>query len=77
MSKCFIVNKTILVTQINNRTLCIEKHNAALVKSTKAYIPWQLKYYEIYETRDQAMNREKFLKKQRNKDFYWRLINSQ
>ena len=63
--------------QTNSLRLRIDKHNAAQVKSTKAYIPWQLKYCEIFESRSQAMQREKFLKKQRNKDFYWTLINSQ
>ena len=61
----------------DNLKFRIVRHNEGMVQATKAYIPWEIKYYEEYKTRSQAMKREKFLKKQRNKDFYWRLINSQ
>jgi putative endonuclease len=55
----------------------LEKHNSAEVKSTKAYLPWELKYFEVFKSRSEAMRREKFLKQQRNKIFYTKLIRSQ
>ncbi len=65
------------IGQTDNLEFRIQRHNAGLVKSTKPFIPWELKYYEKYETRSEAMAREKFLKKQRNKEFYKRLITTQ
>jgi putative endonuclease len=53
------------------------EHNSALVISTKHYIPWILKYFEQFESRFEAIQRERFLKKQRNRTFYIRLISSQ
>jgi len=40
----------------------ISEHNQGRVRSTKAYIPWRLCYYEEYETRGEAMRRERELK---------------
>ncbi len=46
-----------------------ERHNAGLVKSTKRYIPWKLIYYETFETRSEAMKREKELKSHQGREF--------
>ena len=51
-----------------------KRHNEGKVKSTKHYIPWELKYIEKFKYRSQAMKREKFLKNQKNKAFYNKLI---
>ena len=40
----------------------VGQHNAGLTKSTKNRGPWKLVYQEEYETRAEAMRREKFLK---------------
>ena len=40
----------------------LQKHNAGSVKSTKAYIPYLLLYFEEYETRSEAFARERFFK---------------
>jgi len=40
----------------------LKKHNSGLVKSTKSYVPWQLIYYEEYNTNKEAINREKQIK---------------
>jgi len=55
----------------------LEKHNAGQTKSTKGKCPWQLIYSETYETLTEALKRERFLKKQKNKAFYNRLIEEQ
>ena len=46
-------------TDIDKR---IEEHNSGKTKSTKGYKPWKLVYFEKYETRDEALLREKFFK---------------
>ena len=38
--------------------------------------PWHLVYVEEFENKTNALKRELFLKRQKNKEFYQRLINS-
>ena len=40
----------------------IEVHNSSKARWTKRYQPWELEYTEDYETRGEAVKREKFLK---------------
>ncbi len=40
----------------------VGQHNAGITKSTKNRGPWKLVYQEQYESRAEAMRREKFLK---------------
>ena len=40
----------------------IGQHNAGVTKSTKNRGPWRLVYQEKYDSRAEAMRREKFLK---------------
>ena len=40
----------------------LAEHNAGKVKSTKAYLPWEMVYIEEFESRDEAVKREKYLK---------------
>lgn len=40
----------------------LQEHNSGESKYTSAYIPWELVYSEEYETRSEAMKREKYLK---------------
>ena len=51
----------------------LTKHNSGHSPYTSKKRPWKLFYYETFETKKEALIREKFLKKQRNKDFYHRL----
>jgi putative endonuclease len=52
----------------------IFEHNHKLSNYTSRYDgQWILKYFEEYGTRREAMRREKFLKKQKNKAFYKKL----
>ncbi|MFN7313099.1 MAG: GIY-YIG nuclease family protein [Bacteroidota bacterium] len=53
----------------------LKQHNDGLTKSTKAKIPWRLVYTEIFQTKSEAIKRERFLKDQKNKSFYKRLAN--
>lgn len=55
------------------------EHNLRLSKYTAKYDGiWEIVYDEIFPSRGEAMKREKFLKKQKNKNFYKKLckINS-
>lgn len=40
----------------------ISEHNEGKVKSTKAYLPLNLIFYEAYPTKNDAKRREKYLK---------------
>lgn len=40
----------------------VHDHNHGLVKSTKTYIPWDLLYYEAYQSESAARVREQILK---------------
>ena len=51
---------------INRR---ISEHNRTKGKYTDAGIPWSLVYSEEYETKKDAMNREKYIKSQKSKEY--------
>ena len=59
-----------------NLDLRIIYHNKGLNKSTKHGIPWRVVYTESCKQLHQATQREKFLKRQKNRNFYERLISS-
>ncbi len=40
----------------------INEHNSGKMKYTKGRRPWVLHYYEVFETRSEALRREKFFK---------------
>ncbi len=40
----------------------IKEHNRGKTKSTKGFIPWEMFFYEDFETRDEARKREIYLK---------------
>lgn len=46
----------------------VKTHNAGHVRSTKAYVPWNLVYYEAYKDERDAITREKELKEHQEKD---------
>jgi len=52
----------------------LEKHNAAGKGYTASKQPWRLVYTEEFETKTEAIQRERFLKRQKNRGFYQRLI---
>ena len=54
----------------------LNEHNSGKTKSTKAFIPWVIAHLEEYVTREEARNREKYLKsaagrKWRKKHIIW------
>ena len=58
-------------TDLNRR---LTEHNSGKSIYTSGKIPWEVVYYEIFPTKTEALKREKFLKKQRNRTFYENLI---
>jgi putative endonuclease len=57
-------------------TLRVERHNSGNSKSTKAFIPWEIVYFEEFDTKSEAIKRELYIKKQKSKNFIETLIHS-
>ncbi len=62
------------VGQTENVAERVRKHNKGLVRSTKAYRPWQLIHAEQYQTRAEAMQRERWLKSRAGRRFLAELL---
>ena len=50
------------IGQTNNLEKRFAEHNAGLTKSVRFQVPFVVEYTEVYETRQEALRREKFLK---------------
>ncbi|MDD5291514.1 MAG: GIY-YIG nuclease family protein [Patescibacteria group bacterium] len=62
------------IGQTYNLTKRLLEHNQHLSKYTAKYDgEWTLVFNENFSTRAEAMKREKFLKAQKNRDFYIKL----
>ncbi|RIJ47444.1 GIY-YIG nuclease family protein [Maribellus luteus] len=40
----------------------VNQHNTGQTQSTKPFIPWSLVYFEKFDTREEAIKREKYFK---------------
>jgi putative endonuclease len=64
------------IGQTNNINSRLTEHNSGLSKYTARYNGfWKLIYQENFGNRSEAMRREKFLKQQKNKNFYKKISN--
>ena len=61
--------------QTSNLTNRVQEHNSGKTKSTKGYVPWNLVYFEKFETREKAVLREKFLKTGIGREFLNKVLN--
>jgi len=52
------------------------QHNAGFSKYTSKKIPWKVVYTETFPSKKEAIIRERFLKRQKNRKFYDSLINN-
>ena len=52
----------------------LSAHNSGLSRYTKRKIPWKLMYFESFEQKTEALKRELFLKRQKNRAYYEHLI---
>lgn len=68
------VDSSFYVGYTENLEQRLKQHNSGESKYTSRKVPWKLVYFENFETKSEALKRECFLKKQRNKDFYQRLV---
>ncbi|HDH01457.1 MAG TPA: GIY-YIG nuclease family protein [Nitrospirae bacterium] len=53
---------SLYIGQTNNIEKRLLRHNKGLIKTTKSRAPFDVIYYEEYNTRREAMLREKYLK---------------
>jgi len=54
----------------------LAQHNAGESRYTARKIPWEIFYVESFATKSEAIKREIFLKRQRNREFFLRLKES-
>ena len=52
----------------------VKEHNSGKTKSTKGYKPWKLVYFETFETRIEAVLREKHFKSGSGREFLKEII---
>ena len=50
------------VAHTQDLSVRVKQHNSGKTKSTKAYAPWILVYSESFNSRNDAIEREKYLK---------------
>ncbi|MBN2307317.1 GIY-YIG nuclease family protein [Candidatus Peregrinibacteria bacterium] len=48
----------------------ISEHNQGFTKSIQFQRPFKLEYYEVFETRSEAMKRERFLKSGKGREWF-------
>ncbi len=62
------------VGMTNNLERRLYEHNSRQNRSTKAYVPWRVIHKELFETRNEARIREKYLKSGIGREFPKTLI---
>ncbi len=55
--------------------LRLKQHNEGHTKSTKPFKPWKIVYYEVFETREEAITREKYFKTAAGRRFLKKNLN--
>ncbi len=68
------VDSSFYIGYTSNLELRIKQHNNGESIYSRRKKPWKLVYSEEFENKTFALKREQFLKKQKNKDFYYKLI---
>ena len=53
----------------NNPVKRLIQHNSGGSKSTKAHIPWTLKYQEVFATKGEAIRRERQIKSKKSRNY--------
>jgi len=52
----------------------LKQHNAGKTKSIKAFLPWKLVYFETFQTREEAIIREKYFKSAAGRRFLKKVL---
>ena len=68
------IDGSLYTGQTNNLTDRLKRHNRGQIKTTKSKLPYDLGYYEIYDSRSEAMHREWQFKTQWNTERKKKLI---
>lgn len=63
-----LMNQDLYIGSTGNLKKRVFLHNSGKVRSTKAYKPWKLLDYEVYNIRSEAVRRERFLKTHQQKE---------
>ncbi|MCK4406501.1 MAG: GIY-YIG nuclease family protein [Bacteroidales bacterium] len=69
-----LVDDSFYIGYTSNIELRLKKHNNGHSRYTSKKLPWKLVYTESFDNKSDAIKRERFLKKQKNTEFYNRLI---
>ena len=64
----------IYIGQSDDIIIRLDRHNKGKVRSTKAYVPWEMIYHESFNTRSEAMGRERELKSHKGRDYIRELV---
>ncbi len=75
------INNKIYIGYTSDLQKRLLRHNGVLSNKTKSFTyknkgPWEIVYNEIFDTRAEAMKREKELKSSRGRDFIRNLLKS-
>ena len=54
----------------------LERHNMGWGKFTKGGIPWKLVYREVYQSKTEALKREREIKRKKSRKYIERLIHA-
>ncbi len=69
-----IYKKSYYIGYTHNLASRIDKHNSGSTKSTKSRIPWELVYFEQFETKSEAIKRELEIKSKKSRKYIELLI---
>ena len=67
-------NKRYYIGQTDNLKGRVDRHNKGRNRSTKAYVPWELKWWKEFEKRSEAIKMEIKLKGIKKRDSIIRFI---
>jgi putative endonuclease len=62
------------VGQTNDLIARFKQHQDGAMSSTKGYRPWCVAYYEVLDTRSEALRREKQIKRKKSAESIRRII---
>ena len=65
---------TFYVGQTNDLDVRLSKHNDGFSKYTSSKLPWRLVYFEMFNTRTEAIKREKEIKLKKSRKYIEGLI---
>ena len=65
---------TFYVGQTNDLDVRLSKHNDGFSKYTSSKLPWRLVYFEMFDTRTEAIKREKEIKLKKSRKYIEALI---